>query len=134
LNKADVGFAMGITGTDVAKNAADIILTDDNFCSIITAINYGRNIFDSVQKFLQFQMTINFVALLVVFVGSIVTKDPPLTSVQILWVNLIMDTLAALALATEPPSEKQLDRKPVSRDERIINSVMARNIFGWSLY
>ena len=81
LNRADVGFAMGLTGTDVAKHAADIILTDDNFCSIITAVKYGRNIYDSVQKFLQFQMTINVVALLLVFVGSIITKDPPLTSV-----------------------------------------------------
>jgi magnesium-transporting ATPase (P-type) len=79
-------------------------------------------------------MTINVVALLIVFIGSIITKDPVLTSVQILWVNLIMDTFAALALATEPPSDSQLDRNPVARNEKIINSVMARNIFGWSLY
>jgi Ca2+ transporting ATPase len=110
LNRADVGFAMGQTGTDVAKNASDIVLTDDNFCSVLTAIKYGRNIYDGVRKFLQFQITVNLVALFIVFAGAIIFNDPPLTAVQMLWVNLIMDTFAALALATEPPSEELFNR------------------------
>jgi len=81
LNRADVGFAMGIAGTDVAKSASDIVLTDDNFCSIEVAIKYGRNIFDNVRKFLQFQLTVNVAALIVVFLGSVIFEDPPLTSV-----------------------------------------------------
>ena len=96
---------MGIAGTDVAKAASDIVLTDDNFCSVLTAIKYGRNIYDSVRKFLQFQLTVNLVALFIVFSGAIIFADPPLTAVQMLWVNLIMDTFAALALATEAPSD-----------------------------
>lgn len=81
LNRADVGFAMGIAGTDVAKSASDIVLTNDDFCSIETAIKYGRNIFDNVRKFLQFQLTVNVAALIVVFLGSVIFEDPPLTSV-----------------------------------------------------
>jgi Ca2+ transporting ATPase len=105
LKKADVGFAMGITGTEVAKEASDIILLDDNFASIVTAVKWGRNIYTNVRKFLQFQLTVNVVAMFIVFMGGVVVSDPPLTSVQMLWVNLIMDTFAALALATEPPSD-----------------------------
>jgi Ca2+ transporting ATPase len=112
LKKADVGFAMGITGTDVAKGASDIILLDDNFSSIVVALQYGRNVFDNVRKFLQFQLTVNVVAMFIVFFGSVVLKDSPLTAVQMLWVNLIMDTFAALALATEPPEAGILKRKP----------------------
>lgn len=130
LNRADVGFAMGITGTDVAKNASDIVLTDDDFCSVLTAIKYGRNIYDSVRKFLQFQITINLVALFIVFAGAMIFKDPPLTAVQMLWVNLIMDTFAALALATEPPKESLLERLPQSKFDKIVNAVMWRNIVG----
>lgn len=81
LNRADVGFAMGIAGTDVAKSASDIVLTNDDFCSIEIAIKYGRNIFDNVRKFLQFQLTVNVAALIVVFLGSVIFEDPPLTSV-----------------------------------------------------
>ena len=130
LNRADVGFAMGIAGTDVAKNAADIVLIDDNFCSIEVAIKYGRNIYDNVRKFLQFQLTVNVAALVIVFTGSVIFDDPPLTSVQMLWVNLIMDTFAALALATEPPNDALLDRKPASKTAKIVNAVMWRNILG----
>ncbi len=100
LRKADIGFAMGIAGTDVAKEAADIVLLDDNFRSIVTAVKWGRNILDSIQKFLQFQLTVNLVALALALMGSIVVGESPLNSIQMLWVNLIMDTLAALALAT----------------------------------
>lgn len=115
LKKADIGFAMGIAGTEVAKEASGIILLDDNFNSIVTAMKWGRNIFDSIRKFLQFQLTVNFVALVMAFVGGAVLRESPLNPIQMLWVNLIMDTLASLALATEPPSEELLKRKPISR-------------------
>uniref|UniRef100_A0A8C5CZ06 Calcium-transporting ATPase n=1 Tax=Gadus morhua TaxID=8049 RepID=A0A8C5CZ06_GADMO len=98
LKKADVGFAMGIAGTDVAKEASDIILTDDNFSSIVKAVMWGRNVYDSISKFLQFQLTVNVVAVIVAFTGACITQDSPLKAVQMLWVNLIMDTLASLAL------------------------------------
>jgi len=110
LTKADVGFAMGITGTDVAKGASDIILLDDNFSSIIVALRYGRNVYDNVRKFIQFQLTVNVVAMFIVFFGAVVLKDSPLNAVQMLWVNLIMDTMAALSLATEPPAADILNR------------------------
>lgn len=130
LKKADVGFAMGITGTEVAKEASDIILLDDNFASIITAIRWGRNIYTNVRKFLQFQLTVNVVAMFIVFLGAVVVSDAPLTSVQMLWVNLIMDTGGALALATEPPSPDILNNPPYKRTERIVTAVMWRNIMG----
>ena len=134
LKKADVGFAMGITGTEVAKEASDIILLDDNFASIITAVKWGRNIYENVRKFLQFQLTVNCVAMFIVFLGGVALNDPPLTSVQMLWVNLIMDTGAALALATEPPSDELLTRKPYRRDETIVTAIMWRNIVGMAIY
>lgn len=105
LKKADIGFAMGIAGTQVAKEASGIILLDDNFSSIITAVKYGRNIFDCIRKFLQFQLTVNVVGLFMAFLGAVVLKEAPMTAVQMLWINLIMDTLAALALATDPPHD-----------------------------
>ena len=134
LKKADIGFAMGIAGTQVAKEAAGIILLDDNFSSIITAVKYGRNIFDCIRKFLQFQLTVNIVAIFMAFLGAVVIKESPLTPIQMLWVNLIMDTLAALALATEPPSNDLLNRMPYSRTEHIINSQMWRGIVLSSVY
>jgi magnesium-transporting ATPase (P-type) len=134
LKKADVGFAMGITGTEVAKEASDIILLDDNFASILTAVKWGRNIYENVRKFLQFQLTVNVVAMFIVFLGGVAKNDPPLTSVQMLWVNLIMDTCAALALATEPPSPDLLDRHPYSRNELIVTDYMWRNIVGQAIY
>lgn len=134
LKKADVGFAMGITGTEVAKEASDIILLDDNFASIVTAVKWGRNIYTNVRKFLQFQLTVNVVAMFIVFLGGVVVADPPLTAVQMLWVNLIMDTCAALALATEPPSENILLEAPYKRNELIVTPVMWRNILGQALF
>lgn len=134
LTKADVGFAMGIAGTDVAKNACDIVLLDDNFSSIIVALKYGRNVYDNVRKFLQFQLSVNVVAMFIVFFGSVVLKDSPLTAVQMLWVNLIMDTLGALALATEPPTDDILLRQPYKKDNLIITPVMWRNVFGHGVY
>lgn len=134
LTKADVGFSMGITGTDVAKGASDIILLDDNFSSIIVALRYGRNVYDNVRKFIQFQLTVNVVAMFIVFFGSVVLKDSPLNAVQMLWVNLIMDTFAALALATEPPAEDILQRQPYDKDAPIVTEVMWRNVFGHAVY
>jgi len=133
LNRSDVGFAMGITGTDVAKNACDIQLMDDNFCSILVAIQFGRNIYDNIRKFLQFQLTVNVVAMFLVFAGACLFGEEPLTAVQLLWVNLIMDTFAALALATEPPSPDNLNRKPAAKSDVIVNDVMWRNIIGQAL-
>jgi P-type Ca2+ transporter type 2B len=134
LNKADVGFAMGKCGTAVAQNASDIVLTNDDFCAVITAIKYGRNIYDNVRKFLQFQLTVNVVAMFIVFAGALLLSEEPLTPVQMLWVNLIMDTFAALALATEPPSDALLERQPAKRTDKIVNNIMWRNIFGHSIY
>jgi len=134
LKKADVGFAMGIAGTDVAKEASDIILTDDNFTSIVKAVMWGRNVYDSIAKFLQFQLTVNVVAVVVSFFSAAIINDPPLKAVQMLWVNLIMDTFASLALATEPPTEDLLLRKPYGRDSPLISREMAKNILGHSVY
>ncbi|XP_030920160.1 plasma membrane calcium-transporting ATPase 2 isoform X1 [Geospiza fortis] len=134
LKKADVGFAMGIAGTDVAKEASDIILTDDNFTSIVKAVMWGRNVYDSISKFLQFQLTVNVVAVIVAFTGACITQDSPLKAVQMLWVNLIMDTFASLALATEPPTEALLLRKPYGRNKPLISRTMMKNILGHAVY
>ena len=134
LKKADIGFAMGIAGTEVAKEASGIILLDDNFTSIVTAMKWGRNIFDCIRKFLQFQLTINFVALVMAFLGACVIRESPLNAVQMLWINLIMDSLASLALATEPPSEELLLRKPYSRYEGLITASMWRNIISQGIF
>uniref|UniRef100_F1KQN1 Calcium-transporting ATPase n=1 Tax=Ascaris suum TaxID=6253 RepID=F1KQN1_ASCSU len=134
LKKADVGFAMGIAGTDVAKEASDIILTDDNFTSIVKAVMWGRNVYDSIAKFLQFQLTVNVVAVVVAFVGACAIQDTPLKAVQMLWVNLIMDTLASLALATEMPTEELLKRKPYGRTSPLISRTMSKNILGHAFY
>jgi len=121
---------MGIAGTEVAKEASDIILLDDNFSSIVKAVLWGRNVFDSIRKFVQFQLTVNVVAVIIAFVGAVATGESPLKPVQMLWVNLIMDTLAALALATETPTPELLKRKPYGRFEGIITPAMWRNIIG----
>ncbi|KAG7215441.1 hypothetical protein INR49_022511 [Caranx melampygus] len=134
LKKADVGFAMGIAGTDVAREASDIILTDDNFTSIVKAVMWGRNVYDSISKFLQFQLTVNVVAVTVAFTGACITQDSPLKAVQMLWVNLIMDTFASLALATEPPTESLLLRSPYGRNKPLISRTMMKNILGHAVY
>jgi len=133
LAKADVGFAMGITGTDVAKSACDIMIMDDNFVSIVSAIVWGRNIYDSIRKFLQFQLTVNVVAVVGVFIGACILRQAIVNAVQMLWLNLIMDTLASLALATELPNATELlKRKPHSRDDYIISKKMFKHITGHS--
>lgn len=129
LNYADVGLAMG-TGTAVAKEASDIILLDDSFASVTTAVKWGRSIYLNIQKFIQFQLTINVVALFTALIGPFIGIEFPLTVTQMLWVNLIMDTFAALALATEPCYDWVMDRKPRGLKDFIVNKAMAFNIFG----
>ncbi|ROT70122.1 calcium-translocating P-type ATPase, PMCA-type, partial [Penaeus vannamei] len=127
-------MADGITGTDVAKEACDIVLTDDNFTSIVKAVMWGRNVYDSIAKFLQFQLTVNVVAVTIAFVSICIISDTPLKTVQMLWVNLIMDTLASLALATEPPSRSLLHRQPYGRTKALVSGVMLRNILGQAVF
>lgn len=134
LKKADVGFAMGITGTDVAKHAADIILLDDNFASIVKACMWGRNIYDNIRRFLQFQLSVNIVALAAAFIGSCILRESPLQPIQLLWVNLIMDSLGSLAEATEPPTPALLDRPPQSRDDYIISHKMVKHLAVMGFY
>eukprot|EP00070_Physeter_catodon_P038303 XP_028345197.1 plasma membrane calcium-transporting ATPase 2-like [Physeter catodon] len=134
LKTADVGFAMGVSGKEVAKRAADIVLLDDNFGSIVKAVRWGRNIYDNIRRFLQFQLTVNVVAVLTALLTVLVLRESPLTAVQMLWVNLIMDSLASLALATEPPTDDLLKRGPHSRDEYLISRIMFRNIVGQAVY
>lgn len=152
LKMADVGFSMGIAGTEVAKEASAIILMDDNFASIVKAIMWGRAVNDSVQKFLQvclqlqtsralansfqFQVTVNITAVLLTFISAVASKTETsvLTAVQLLWVNLIMDTFAALALATDPPTPSILNRKPVPKSAPLITLTMWKMIVGESIF
>ncbi|KAL1330457.1 hypothetical protein AAHE18_12G111000 [Arachis hypogaea] len=134
LHEADIGLAMGIAGTEVAKENADVIIMDDNFTTIVNVAKWGRAIYINIQKFVQFQLTVNIVALVINFVSACITGSAPLTAVQLLWVNLIMDTLGALALATEPPNDGLMERPPVGRKASFITKPMWRNIFGQSLY
>ncbi|XP_028772746.1 calcium-transporting ATPase 2, plasma membrane-type-like isoform X2 [Neltuma alba] len=134
LHEADIGLAMGIAGTEVAKESADVIILDDNFSTIVTVAKWGRSVYINIQKFVQFQLTVNVVALLVNFSSACTTGSAPLTAVQLLWVNMIMDTLGALALATEPPNDELMKRSPVGRRGSFISNVMWRNILGQSLY
>ena len=134
LRQAHVGFAMGIRGTDIAKEAADVVLLDDSFSSIVTACKYGRNIYDCIRKFVQFQLTTNVVAVFMTFLGGIILQDSPLNAIQMLWVNLIMDSFASLALATEDPTDALLDRKPYPRDASILTPMMILNIVSQSIF
>lgn len=136
LKTADVGFSMGIAGTEVAKEASAIILMDDNFTSIVKALKWGRAVNDAVKRFLQFQLTVNITAVVLTFVSAVSSSDGKsvLSAVQLLWVNLIMDTLAALALATDPPQESVLDRKPERKGASIISPTMWKMIIGQAIY
>lgn len=136
LKMADVGFSMGIAGTEVAKEASSIILLDDNFSSTITALMWGRAVNDAVKKFLQFQITVNITAVFLTFVSAVTDPDyhSVLTAVQLLWVNLIMDTLAALALATDAPTKKILDRPPQPKSAPLITTNMWKMITGQAIY
>lgn len=129
LNHAQVGLSMG-TGTSVAKEASDITLLDDSFHSIATAVMWGRSLYKNIQRFIVFQLTINVVALLSVLLGAFLGTGLPLTVTQMLWVNLIMDTFAAMALASIAPSMDVMNEKPRKRTDFIISPAMRNNIFG----
>ena len=135
LKLAQVGFAMA-SGTAIAQTASDIVLRDDNFVSVVKACMWGRNVNDNIKKFLQFQVTVNIVGVALTFFGAAFSdnNEPPFTPVQLLWLNLIMDTLAALALATEKPSEELLDRMPSHKDSPLITSRMWVNIIGHAIF
>jgi len=134
LKAADVGLAMGVAGTEVAKEASDIIIMDDNFVSIVRAVEWGRTVVSNVRKFIQFQLSVNVVACLMAFLGAAVLGESPLTSIQILYVNLIMDSMGSLALATEGPTADVLDADPVPRMASMITPGMLRNIVAVSVY
>ncbi|KAG0598160.1 hypothetical protein M758_12G051300 [Ceratodon purpureus] len=134
LKEADIGLSMGIAGTEVAKESSDIIILDDNFTSVVKVVRWGRSVYANIQKFIQFQLTVNVVALTINFVAAVSSGEVPLTAVQLLWVNLIMDTMGALALATEAPTDDLMDRTPIGRTEPLITNIMWRNIFGQAAY
>ncbi|XWS56300.1 hypothetical protein CRYUN_Cryun09bG0074100 [Craigia yunnanensis] len=134
LRQSDIGLAMGIAGTEVAKENADVIIMDDNFATIVNVAKWGRAVYINIQKFVQFQLTVNVVALVINFVSACISGSAPLTAVQLLWVNMIMDTLGALALATEPPNDALMKRPPVPRGATFITKTMWRNIIGQSIY
>jgi calcium-translocating P-type ATPase len=133
LKRANVGFAME-TGTQVAHAAAGIMIMDDDFSSIVSACKWGRNVFDNIRRFLQFQLTVNVCALVIAFVGGVIMAEAPLTAIQFLWVNMIMDTLAALALATEDPKPELLNRPPYRKGEYIISVKMSKHILGQTFF
>mmetsp|Transcript_12190 Transcript_12190/g.19866 ORF Transcript_12190/g.19866 Transcript_12190/m.19866 type:complete len:1099 (+) Transcript_12190:101-3397(+) len=134
LKAANVGLSMGVTGTKVAQEASDIVILDDKFSSIVKAILWGRSVYDNIRKFLQFQLTVNVVALILVFVGAVSGLGSPLNAVMMLWVNLIMDSMGALALGTETPTDEMLDRKPYKRDAALVSRPMWRNILCQSAF
>ncbi|XP_054806665.1 calcium-transporting ATPase 8, plasma membrane-type-like isoform X2 [Prosopis cineraria] len=134
LHEADVGLAMGIQGTEVAKESSDIIILDDNFASVVKVVRWGRSVYANIQKFIQFQLTVNVAALVINVISAVSSGDVPLNAVQLLWVNLIMDTLGALALATEPPTDRLMDRAPVGRSEPLITHHMWRNLLIQAIY
>ncbi|CAK4193166.1 unnamed protein product [Aphanomyces euteiches] len=128
LRAADVGLAMGIAGTDLAKEAADIIIMDDRFASIKKSVLWGRCVYDNIRKFVQFQLTVNVVALTLTFLGALAGFDPPLNAVMMLWVNLIMDTMGALALGTEVPKPELLMRRPYKKEASLVSRIMLKHI------
>ena len=128
LRAADVGFAMGVAGTRIARDASDILLLDDDFSSAVAAVKWGRNVYFSVQKFLQFQLTVNVSAVTTACVCALVVGESPLTAIQMLWLNLMMDSLAGLALATDYPGDDLLSRPPIASDEPIVSARMRWNI------
>lgn len=134
LKEADIGLSMGIQGTEVAKESSDIVILDDNFASVVTVLRWGRCVYTNIQKFIQFQLTVNVAALVINFVAAVSSGDVPLTAVQLLWVNLIMDTLGALALATERPTRELMEKAPVGRTEPLITNVMWRNLVAQATY
>jgi P-type Ca2+ transporter type 2C len=133
LKQSDVGFAMG-SGSEVSKEASDIVILDDNFNSLANAVRYGRTIFKSIRKFIVFQLTINIAAVSIVFLGPLVGVPMPLTIIQLLWINIIMDTLGALAFGGEPALRRFMKEPPVSRDENIITYDMRTSILTGGIF
>ncbi|KAM0028395.1 putative P-type Ca(2+) transporter [Helianthus debilis subsp. tardiflorus] len=134
LKEADIGLSMGIQGTEVAKQSSDIVILDDDIASISTVLMWGRCVYNNIQKFIQFQLTVNVAALVINFIAAVTSGGVPLTAVQLLWVNLIMDTLGALALATEGPTKELLNKPPVGRVEPLITNVMWRNLLAQAIF
>lgn len=134
LHEADIGLSMGIQGTEVAKESSDIIILDDDFASVVKVVRWGRSVYANIQKFIQFQLTVNVAAIVINVVAAISSGAVPLNTVQLLWINLIMDTLGALALATEPPTDHLMKRPPVGRREPLITNIMWRNLFIQAVY
>ncbi|KAK1273775.1 putative calcium-transporting ATPase 13, plasma membrane-type [Acorus gramineus] len=134
LKEADIGLSMGIQGTEVAKESSDIVILDDNFTSVVTVLQWGRCVYTNIQKFIQFQLTVNVSALTINVIAAISSGEVPLTPVQMLWVNLIMDTLGALALATEKPTRDLMKKPPVGRTEPLVTNIMYRNLVPQALY
>ena len=134
LSKSDVGFAMGKMGTDIAKDAADIIILDDDFSTIVSAVKWGRTIYDNIRKFIVFQLTVNVCSVILVLVCSCIANEVPIEAIQMLWLNLIMDSLGSLSLATETPHERVLKRKPYKKNTSIISETMWKHILMQSLF
>ncbi|KAF8014418.1 hypothetical protein BT93_H0287 [Corymbia citriodora subsp. variegata] len=132
LKEANIGVSIGIQGTDVTRESSDIII--DDFTSVVNKLQWGRCVHDNIQKFIQLQLTVNVVALLINFVATVSSEDVPFTSFQLLWVNLIMDTLGAFALSTERPTRELMEKSPVGRTEPLITNVMWRNLVGQAIY
>ena len=133
FKKADLGLAMG-SGTEVAKEAADIVILDDNFKSITSAILYGRTIFKSIRKFIIFQLTVNLCAVSLSIIGPFIGVGVPVTVIQMLWINMVMDTLAGLAFSYEPALTEYMHEKPKNKNEHIINSYMLNEILFTGIY
>lgn len=134
LKEADIGLSMGIQGTKVAKESSDIVILDDNFVSVTTVLTWGRCVYNNIQSFIKFQLTVTMAALTINIVVVLSAGEAPLTAVQLLWVNLVMDSLGILATATENPSKKLMEKPPVGRSEPLITNIMWRDLTAQSLY
>jgi Ca2+-transporting ATPase len=134
LKKADVGLAMGIAGTEVAKEASKIVLLDDAFSTIVKAVHWGRSLYENIQRFIQFQLTINVSALTIAFLGPFFGVRPPFTVLQLLWINVIMDTFASIALCSEPPRPGIMNAPPKRKDENIVTPAMVKTIFATAAF
>ncbi|KAM5553599.1 hypothetical protein ABKV19_025698 [Rosa sericea] len=134
LYEADIGLAMGIQGTEVAKESSDIIILDDNFSTIVKAIKWGRSVYSNIQKFTQFHLTVGLAALIINVVAEVSSGSAPLNAVQILWVSIIMDTQGALVLRTEPPSDNLMRKPPVDQRAPLITNIVWRNLLVQSFY
>jgi len=134
LKKADVGFALGKVGTEIAKEAADIIIKDDKFSSILSAIKYGRNVYETIKKFIQFQLIIIIVGVTIILISSIILNDCALNSIKLLWINLLVDTFASISISTDPPNDEIFAKPPYKREEFPIKKNMLFNIVAQAFY